>query len=237
MAPALQTIHPMTADGPEECIFLTMNTMLSPGFLMLARLSDYDRWLRDLNFEKRLPAYQDYRRQLQLLQWRCPGNHWVLKGPVHLASLDTLFEVFPDACVIQTHRDPAKVVPSLSSMFAVIRGMLSDEVDLRDLGGDVLDSCRYLVDRSAMMRETLPDRVLDLQFKDLVSDPIDTVGRIYDHFGYTRSTEMDTRMAAWMSANPRHAAGVHRYDLAQFGLDDARIDRVFGAYRDRYAIS
>jgi hypothetical protein len=40
-----------------------------------------------------------------------------------------------------------------------------------------------------------------------------------------------------MSANPRHAAGVHRYDLAQFGLDDARIDRVFGAYRDRYAIS
>jgi hypothetical protein len=236
MAPTLNAIHPMTAEGPEECIFLTMNTMVSSGFLMLARLGGYEQWLRELPFERWQRAYRDYRRQLQLLQWRSPGGHWVLKSPVHISSLDALFDAFPDACVVQTHRNPARVVPSLCSMFSVLRGMLSDEVNAPELGLELLEGCHYLVERSARMRETLPDRVLDLRFDDLVGDPIGAVDRIYDHFGYAQSDVMKTRMAAWMSDHPRHAAGVHRYDLSQFNLDDDRIDSQFGEYRERYAI-
>ena len=44
----------------------------------------------------------------KLLQWRNPRAHWLLKSPEHQSHLPTLFEVFPDARVIVTHRDPLR---------------------------------------------------------------------------------------------------------------------------------
>ena len=65
--------------------------------------------------------YSYFRRLLQLLLWQRPGanperaQHYLGKTPHHLENLPTLLEVFPDAKVIVTHRDPVKVVPSFCS--------------------------------------------------------------------------------------------------------------------------
>ena len=36
--------------------------------------------------------------------------------PAHLRNLDELFRAYPDACIIQTHRNPVNVLPSLCSL-------------------------------------------------------------------------------------------------------------------------
>jgi hypothetical protein len=237
LAPQLRTVHPLNADGPEEDLTLTLNTLISAGFSMLARLPGYEAWLRQLSLPEKVTAYQDYRRQLQYLQWRCSADHWVLKTPVHLVALDALLNVFPDACVVQTHRDPAKVVPSFCSLIAVFRGMGTDELDLRALGAWGLENCADLLDRAAKARQTTPGNVLDVRYAELICDPIGTVHRIYDHFGYPRSDRMDTRMRQWLTEDGHDRKPPHRYDPEQFGLDRATICEQFGAYCERHGLT
>ena len=72
------------------------------------------------------PAYAFHRRFLQHLQSRCPGERWVLKSPGHLGPVDALLHEYPDAMVVQTHRDPLSVIPSVSSLEYTMRCVSSD---------------------------------------------------------------------------------------------------------------
>ncbi len=236
LAPQLRAVHTLRPEGPSECLSLMYNTFVSPAFLMLADLAGYEEWLWALDREARMAVYEDYRRQLQLLQWRCPADHWVLKQPAHLAAVDALLSVFPDGCIVQTHRDPAKAVPSLCSLFAIMRGMASDDVDPGALGPRAAKICAELVDRATAAREVAPDRVFDVQYAALVRDPIATVHHIYERFGYQRSDQMDANMQRWLTDNARDRSPSHQYDLAQFGLDPPTIDSLFGAYCERFEV-
>ena len=108
VAPDLKAVHPLKADVPEECTWLLANTFVSPYFLLYGRIPSYLDYLLGLDFEQRVRAYRYYRLQLQLLQQYHVARSWVLKSPAHLSALDSLLEVFPDACVVQTHRDPRR---------------------------------------------------------------------------------------------------------------------------------
>ena len=71
---------------------------------------------------------------LQALQWLRGGRRWVLKSPQHLEQLPVLLDVFPDAGVVQTHRDPVAVTASLVTMEAYTRRMQHRGADLRAIG-------------------------------------------------------------------------------------------------------
>ena len=43
--------------------------------------------------------------------------------------LDAFLEVYPDACVIQTHRDPLSVFPSYLSLITGFRGLAERDID------------------------------------------------------------------------------------------------------------
>ena len=90
-------------------------------------MPSYGRWLARADFA---PMFHAHRRFLQLLQWRCPGERWVLKSPSYLAKLPQFFAEYPDAYVVLTHRDPLKVLPSLVSIMATLQWMHSDTVDV-----------------------------------------------------------------------------------------------------------
>jgi Sulfotransferase family len=52
------------------------------------------------------------KRFLQHLQLGCSSRRWVLKSPDHVYGLEELLAVFPDAVIIQTHRNPFEVLPA-----------------------------------------------------------------------------------------------------------------------------
>ena len=72
-------------------------------------------------------------------------------------------KLFPDAKIIQTHRDPRKVVASFASMMAHTGAMLAREVDPLAVGRRVADQMANSVERGIAARARVPEgAVLDV---------------------------------------------------------------------------
>lgn len=235
LAPQLSSIHPLSPTGPEECSLFFQHQFASIIFYLGANLPTYLEWLleRDMTAD-----YRSYRRVLQLLQWRCPGEHWALKSPQHLIALDALLTVFPDACIVQTHRDPQKVVPSLSSLTATLRSLSSNRVDMEDIGRDCLSLVVTSAQRAMRVRQSAdPARFYDVHYRELIADPVGVVRRIYERFDYEFSSTMEDGMKRWLGENPHHKHGVHRYSPEQFGLDRDLIAERFAVYTMKFNVT
>lgn len=235
-SPEIFTVKPIEAKGPEECIILLMHSFLSHrAFTIFLNNPQYLNWLKHQNLTG---AYQYYYHLLQLLQWRDAKDHWVLKAPEHLINIEPLLKVFPDACLIQTHRDLATSVPSSCSMMAVFRGSYSNFVDLNEIGKTTLewmsDAIKHVI---SVRKKHDSSRFCDIQYRDLTRDPIGSVHKIYDYFGYPCSSEMNRRMRAWLRKHPRHKKGIHRYSLSQFNLNKEDIQRQFQNYYKTYQVA
>jgi hypothetical protein len=234
--PAYQSIHPMGAELPEECVLLFMHTFTTPQFDFQYHVPSYIEWLQAKGYAE---AYRHYRKQLQLLQSQTPMNQrWLLKDPAHLFALDSILELFPDACVIQTHRDPLKALPSNCSLYAHTRSMLSDAVDPNEIGRYVSQGTwRAALDRALKLREHLPaENFWDLRYADFMRDPIRAIEGIYDYFDLDLSDATRAAMRSYLERHPKAGDRVHRYSLEQFGLDPVTERRRFEEYYARFEI-
>ncbi|MGH7785232.1 MAG: sulfotransferase family protein [Candidatus Binatia bacterium] len=237
LIPNFKSMHPMGARLPQECVAMTAHDFASMLFSTTHTVPSYQAWLdrADLGW-----VYASHRRQLQYLQWRCPAERWVLKSPGHLWSLAALLGEYPDARIVQTHRDPLKVVASLASLVALLRGMASDRIDRAAIGVEwterLADGLRRFTDvRGRLLQD--PSQVFDMHFPDFIRDEIGMVRRIYTHFGMQLSAEAETRMRRFLAANPKDKHGAHRYALADASLDVATERRRYAAYQQRFAIA
>lgn len=233
LSPDLFAIHPIEADSPEEDVFLFDVTFISPAVDASLSVPSYTRWIREIDPR---PPYAYVRRLIQLLLWQRPGRY-LGKTPHYQENLDVLFDVFPDAKVIHTHRDPHKVVPSFASMMAHTGALLTDEVDGAEVGRRVADQMANSVERAIVARRAVGEgRVLDVHYLDLIGDTMGTMRKIYDFLELEWSDTAVSRMQQWVGANPQHKYGRHRYTLADFGLDGDELDERFKAYRERFGV-
>lgn len=234
IAPGLSIKHPFEARGPEECRFILDQTLTSPSFVTNAHLPAYREWL---DGQDMTPAYRYHRKVLQIFQSALPTERWVLKTPYHLYALNALMAVYPDARVVQTHRDPRELVPSFCSLMTEIRRLSSDHVDDAVVSREILDLLKTWTDRFMAARDGMdPDRFFDIRYDDLVRDPVGAVRSLYDAFGYDFDARLEGRMNEWLAGNPKDKHGAHRYTLEQFGLDGKMVDRAFETYRSRFDI-
>jgi hypothetical protein len=237
LIPGFDAVHYTRAEEPEECMSLQLRTLVSWSFLLWGDIAEYRQWLLTREKSTFVEAYRFYRQQLQLLQWQRPAGNWLLKSPAHLLAMDALVEVFPDASIVQTHRDPRRALPSACSLLALTRGLMSERVEPRELGHLILQRAEVLFERMLAARgQMAPEQVVDVQYRDVVENPIAVVRRIYAHFGRSLSHEAEARMARWLAEHPRHGHGVHRYTLAEFGLEQEEVKRACGDYIDRFEI-
>jgi hypothetical protein len=230
LAPNLKQVHAIEPDGPEECGWLMNNSFVSLMFLLNGKLPRYFQYVKDLPHERMLAVYDYYKRQLQLLQAGETKQHWVLKSPVHQGTMAPLLENIPEAHVIHTHRDPIKVIPSLCSLMCMTRGIFTDRLDQSQVGPELAERMVSAVEKGAEAEQTYGRRITNVLFDSLVKDPIGTVRGVYEQFGYQYSAEMETGMQRWLDNNPQGKHGAHKYELEQFGLTKADIEREFGSY-------
>jgi hypothetical protein len=230
LAPNLKQVHEFAPDSAEECGWLMNNAFVSLMFLLDAPLPNYFDYYRNMPHERMLKVYEFYRKQLQLMQTADDRRHWILKSPVHQGTLLPLMEAVPQANVVQTHRDPKRVIASCCSLVCMVRGIFTDDQRLITTGDEFAGRMKYAIENAKTARETYGDRITDVLFDDLVKDPIATVRNIYDRFGYQYSPEMEAGMKRWLAENPQGKHGAHKYDLEQFGLNNAMIDEIFRDY-------
>jgi hypothetical protein len=220
LIPDFKRMHRMGARLPQECVRMTASEFRSLIFTATWRVPSYTRWL--LREADMSPVYRAHRRMLQLLQWRCPAERWVLKSPGHIWSLEALLAEYPDACLVQTHRDPLKILSSISSLEVVLRAMTSDDIDPHEIAREWSEWFCLGYERSVTFREAggVPDsQVMDVQFGDFIGDPVSQVRRIYEHFDLEFTEEFDRRMREYVASNPSDRDGRHEHSFAGTGLD------------------
>ncbi len=240
MAPELMAIHPFDARGPDEEIMLLEQSFMSRTAEAYCRLPEFGAWLEA---QDQRPAYRYLTRLLQFLQWqhRQQGRarpRWVLKSPHHMGFLPELFECFPEARVVQTHRDPLQSIPSICSMSLYLYRMGSDQVDPHFIGSHWGRGWALYLERTLAYRDAgHDDRFLDIWYLDSVRDPLGVVRRIYDWLGRELTPLAADQMRRWTEENAREKRAAHAYTLEQFGLSEASIARDFHNYRERTILS
>ncbi len=234
LAPGFRVLHPLAAELPQECIAIDSYTLESFEFQTTHQVPRYQAWLESRD---RRPAYRFHRRFLQYLQWQRPGGRWILKAPAHLFSLDALLTVYPDAGIIQTHRNPLEVMASLASLSTRLRSAFSDHVDPHQVGREMSARWSDGLSRALAARDNgriRVDRVIDIDYRQLVADPFPSIEAIYQRFGLALRPSAIAAMGRFLRRNPKDRHGRHLCSLEEYGLDEHREAQRFAAYRARF---
>jgi hypothetical protein len=235
--PDAKAAHYEAPDGPTECVELLTQHFAA---------QDWSWW--------RVPSYLDhfnrcdmrgamaYHRQcLALLQSAAPGR-WTLKAPAHLLYLDALFETYPDARVIVTHRDPLRCVASMAHMSCSYKPeILSDRHDQASLwiyyGALWLENLGTMVDEMMDYRASHPNTAIyDLHYDAFARDPVASVREIFAMFGEPFDSEIEIAMKGRLAASAPDRFGARSFALEEFGLTRDAIHERFERYYEAFGI-
>ena len=233
-APEGRAAHYRAAEEVHECCMLLRQSFVSNLWSCGWSAPTYDAWWQSAS---EAPAYAWYKRCVQLIGSSEPDKRWLLKNPGHIAHLDLLFAVFPDARVIQTHRDPAKAVPSLVSLLMRMHPIM-EEGRAEQRGPIMLrrevEKWSHAVAQCEAVRTAHPGQVLDVVHADFHRDPMATLERIYRFIGMDIPGDTRAGFAQRIAEKPELAHGVHRYAIADYGMTEDEARAPFADYIARY---
>jgi hypothetical protein len=204
------------------------------GQQMTLPVAGYRRWWRHADLTE---TYAYHRRVVKVLGSRKPPDLWLFKAPHHKFHLEALARAYPEVRFVMTHRDPAKVVPSYTSLVSTIFPPAAGERDLRSLGAEVSTHLREGMERAIAERARIgEDRFLDVHHRDLVGDPKGTVRRVYEWLGLDLDPAIAQTIFDWQDAHAVGAGGTHRYTAEQFGLSVEQIRADYDFYIRRFGV-
>jgi Sulfotransferase family len=243
------SVYPMRANTPHECVAIHSYTLLSQEFVSTARIPGYESFLRSSDLG---PVYAWQKRFLQYLQ-SCSGNadiprgeaalsatfpkRWILKAPDHVYCLKELFSIFPDAVIVQTHRNPLEVLRSSIQLTEVLYNLFAWTGDRDELAEREAMLLARAMEKFIEFRDAHPElagRFIDIRYADLVADPLAAVRRVYERFNLGLSNEAAERMRQLISQRSRYRKS--NPTLTEFGVDVLREARRFSQYCFRFGV-
>lgn len=231
--PAFRIAHEMVADEVDECLEVLKQSFCSNRWGSTHGAHSYDKWWMA---QDETPSYRRYAKVVKLIGANDPDRRWLLKNPGHIWQIGALLDVFPDACIIQTHRTPVKAIPSLASVMVMSVGLAQGpNVDPVKLGRRDADYWALCAKRMMKARETIPSgQILDVDHREFRARPMETVQRIYRHFGLALTPETEAAMKRWIENDPIGSKGTHEYTLEQFGLTEKGLREQYAEYIQRF---
>ena len=240
MARALEGIHHIDIDAPEEDFPILRHAFASWVSTVRYRLPEFEKWLLETGCRE---AYAHHHRTMQQYTYQRSRRHpdvhrqWLFKMPFHLMELDALIEVYPDAVFVQTHREPVQFMGSWNSLVDRVRSVSSAPLPPEQLGREQLAFMARMLERGIGFRASHPElehRWFDVSYFDLVENPIAVVAHVYDRFGWPLEEDTVAGMQWWLDEQlaRRRQEKRHKYDIADYGLTREMIDSAFARYRE-----
>lgn len=232
--PRMRIVHHEDAEGPTECITLLGQDFKSLTWEAMANIPTYSDWLMQADYRS---AYEYHRTVLQVLQSGGRRGAWTLKSPNHAIALDALTAVYPDARLVLLHRDPTVLAASACSLIATLTGTFSDADHGAYIAAHWTDLLTEFIRRiDAFRSDPLAPSIIDVQYADLVGDPLGTLETIYAACGRSLDEPARQAVTTCVAANPKGRFGTHGYRLEDFGLDTAELRDRFSDYSARYGV-
>jgi hypothetical protein len=233
-APKKRAAHYRAAEEVHECCMVLRQSFVSNLWNCAWSAATYDAWWQ---CQSEQSAYSYFYRCVQLIGSNEPETRWLLKNPGHIENLDLLFAIFPDAKVIQTHRDPAKAVPSLVSLLMQLNELIEEgrfQQRAETMLTRELAKWSNATRKADRVRQQHPGKVLDVVHSDFHRDPMGVLERIYTFIGMAITDEVRGRLAKRIEEKPELSRGVHRYNISDYGMSEALAREPFGDYIQRY---
>ena len=232
VSPRLRSMLPQSATGPLEDHDMLCLEFKSQVYLSMGRLPSYAAWLLDCDME---PAYRYERRVLQLLQWRSNCPRWQLKSPSHTLSLEAFEKVFPETRYVMTHREPARVLPSVSDVYCTLAVPGNESLDPVEMGKLNMGQWTVALSRCLGFRaEGREDMFFDIGFDAFQANPIQQVRDLYSWLGRELTGETAQRMRDWWATNRRKQTPT-RPNPGDFGITEKALAAGFDPYRTRFS--
>jgi hypothetical protein len=228
-------LHTYGAMLPDECNNIHLYNFWGaryPGEPEAVYLKGASQWIH-----KCMPRrpYAMHKIILQHLQTHGPSGRWILKEPFHINALGEFLAEYPDAMIVQTHRDPIAVFTSLAGLYATIRGEGPGHPGRAATGRYVLERWGTSINRclAARLDPALDARILDIGQRQIIQEPMKTVAAVYERFDLPFLPTARERMARWI-ANPAQHESTTRFNLAEFELTENDVETVVAPYRQRF---
>jgi len=232
--PKARTVHHEEADGPTEDIAVMSQDFKSLSWEAICNVPTYGQWL--LSVDQR-SAYAYHRQVLQILQSGGVRGRWTLKSPHHATALDSLTAIYPDARLVLLHRDPVVLCASVCSLIRTLSSTFTAADHTAYITAHWTAMLEESIRRVDEFRAAHPEHpVVDMQYADLVTHPVETVAALYSALGLELDDEAAGAMAAYVESHPKGEFGVHGYDLAEFGLVGGELAERFSGYTERYQV-
>lgn len=224
----LQKAHDSSPGEVEESQGILLQTF-SCAFWESFALPSYAAWLRTQRLSE---SYAYFANVLRLIGAQEPHKRWLLKSPVHTFEIDALLDVFPDARIIQMHRDPLKTIPSGCNLRYLNWGPCGGDLAQRELIGPMLcEWSRLALNRSKAASARSPMQFFHVDHRRFLRDPLDVVHAIYDFFDLVLSPNAESKMREWVTTRPMSRHGEHIYPVDGWGITPAEIRETFADYR------
>ncbi len=240
--PPFRTMHELASNLPCECVHFLMYDFSGPYWGMTYDAPSFTGWQLE-HLETLGRVYRLHRRMLQTFEHQGPSprqSRWLLKSPFHVSTLPALFEEYPDARVIHTHRDPQKFLASLISILSALRFMRSDAVDVPALAAIMEMTYKMFLESAIQARAdgSVPaDRVVDSHFVDLMADPVRALRSLYEQLDLEWPGGHEQVIREYLAAKPKDKHGAHAYSLPDVGLDPVSVRASFERYVSHYGIT
>ena len=236
LIPHQQAMHEIDALTPHEEIGFFSMDFTCPIFFTSFKVPSYRAWYRSADIT---PSYAYARRVLQVVSFlRDGGRRFLLKSPMHLERLVPLMRTYPDARVVMTFRDPARVVLSMATMTAYGRRLVQRTVDPVYIGRQVADNVQDRFDAAVRDVHVVPaSQRCDVHFDAYMKDPVTAVRRVLEFAGLDASEATMERMRAYQDAHPRGKFGRIVYRYEDVGLDPADLRSRARPYLEKFGIA
>jgi hypothetical protein len=238
MSPQIAAVHPLGTFEVEEEVGLIQHGFSSQLFEIQAKIPDFAEWLMT---HDQTAAYQYMITLLKIISWYRDDPEdkpWVLKTPQHMQDLDALLQVFPNARLVFTHRDPVKAVASACSMAwnAIVRD--SESVTPDWVGKEWLDKTERMLHKTLRVRrDSVPaENQYDLHYANISANWQEAIQGVYNFLGLPLEASAISAMEQWVQGNRQHQHGAHKYSLADFKLNEQDVDTRLMFYREQFNI-
>ena len=240
LLPEFKTMHPMGAQRAQECVSITSHDFMSMVFDTQYSVPAYQELVLESDMSS---ALKWHRRFLQILQWKAPGGssptRWALKSPQHIWHIEHILREYPDALIVQTHRDPVRILVSISSLVATLRTLTTADVSLAAVARDYAGWLARGYSKTIEFRRSgrLPSsQVIDIYFQDFIADQVGTMRRAYEHFGRELPAGTASGIQAFLEENPADKHGRHLYRFDDIGMTEREVRELFSEYSEYFEV-
>lgn len=181
--------------------------------------------------------YEFQKLCMQVMTWFRPGERWLTKYPAHIENIPALLNVFPDAVLVQTHRDPVGSVTSQATMHSYMARMWQHKIDYGYHLDYWQDLSARLLDAGMRDRHLAEEQVVDVSFGEMVADNWSAVRTVYDAAGIELTDQARQEIQGFIDDNVQGRDGRIVYDLrGHFGVEPEQVRRPFADYMARHNV-